>query len=326
MIIKMNSMKNNKYFNAITERLDFFSVRVQHLGSMNLHDINIHAEYFFMHFLNQLYGWNLVNQNDFTANAPGVDLRYDGGQIVVQVTSTVTREKVQYSLNKLDATAFNGYTFKFLSIGKDADNLRNKIYTIPADIAFDPEKDILDIKAIYSSILGISIDKQKAIYELTLKYMSIDTPSEKRVKGLSRIIQILSGDKYLNTENQNYDKREFEIVDKIQKNKLDELQEKILDLSPYQLDVNKVYDAFDVEGVNKSRAVLHAINSVYLRLKNTRQGQELFEAIAEDIYIGMQDEPNLREYNEEDIRYYIDIILADAFVRCKIFENPKNIQ
>lgn len=319
-------MKNNKYFDAITERLDFFSVRVQHLGSMNLHDINIHAEYFFMHFLNELYGWSLVNQNDFASNTPGVDLRYDGGQIVIQVTSTVTCEKVQHSLNKLDATAFNGYTFKFLSIAKDADNLRNKIYTPPAGIAFDPKKDILDIKKIYSDIVGMNIDKQKAIYELTLKYMSIDTPSERRVKGLSRIIQILSDDKYLNTESQNYDKREFEIIAKIQKNKLDDLQEKILDLSLYQLDVSKVYDAFDVEGVNKSRAVLHAINSVYLHLKKTCQGQELFETIAEDIYIGLQDEANLREYNEEDIRYYIDIILADAFARCKIFKNPKTIQ
>lgn len=64
---------------------------------MNLHDINIHAEYFFMHFLNELYGWSLVNQNDFASNTPGVDLRYDGGQIVIQVTSTVTCEKVQHS-------------------------------------------------------------------------------------------------------------------------------------------------------------------------------------------------------------------------------------
>lgn len=318
-------MKNNKYFDAITERLDFFSVRVQHLGSMNLHDINIHAEYFFMHFLNELYGWNLVNQNDFAANAPGVDLRYDGGPIVVQVTSTVTCEKVQHSLDKLDSTVFNGYTFKFLSIAKDAENLRNKRYTTPTAIAFDPKKDILDIKKIYSAILGMNIDRQRAIYELTLKYMSIDTPTERRVKGLSRIIQILSGDKYLNTENRTYDKKEFEIVEKIQKNSLNELQEKILDLSLYQLDVDKVYDAFDVEGVNKSRAVLHAINSAYLHLKKSTQGQELFEAIAEDIYIGLQDEVNLREYNDEDIRYYIDIILTDAFVRCKIFENPKTV-
>lgn len=325
MIVKVNSMKNNKYFDAITERLDFFSVRVQHLGSMNLHDINIHAEYFFMHFLNELYGWNLVNQNDLSANAPGVDLRYDGGQIVVQVTSTVTFEKVQHSLNKLDASKFNGYTFKFLSIAKDADNLRKKIYTTPANIAFDPKKDILDIKRIYPVILGMNIDRQKAIYQLTMQYLSIDTPSEKRVKGLSRIIQILSGGKYLNTENQNYDKKEFEIVEKIQKNDLDELQDKILDLSLYQPDVNRVYDTFDVEGVNKSRAVLHAINSVYLHLKRVSQGQELFEAIAEDIYLSLQDEANLREYNDEDIRFYIDIILTDAFVRCKIFKNPKTI-
>lgn len=172
----------------------------------------------------------------------------------------------------------------------------------------------------------MGIDKQKAIYELTLKYMSIDTPSEKRVKGLSRIIQILSDDKYLNTENQNYNKKEFEIVEKVQKNNLNEMQEKILDLSLYQLDVNKVYDAFDVEGVNKSRAVLHAINSAYLHLKKTCQGEELFEAIAEDIYLSLQNEANLLEYNDEDIRYYIDIILTDAFVRCKILENPKTIQ
>lgn len=318
-------MENNKYFDAITERLDFFSVRVQRLGSLNLHDINIHAEYFFMHFLNELYGWNLVNQNDFAANAPGVDLRYDGGQIVVQVTSTVTFEKVQHSLDKLDATEYSGYTFKFLSIAKDADNLRNKVYTTPADIAFDPKKDILDIKKIYSVIVGMDIDRQIAIYQLTMKYLNIDTPSEKRVKGLSRIIQILSGDKYLHTENQSYDKKEFEIVEKIQNNNLDELQDKILDLSLFQPDVNRVYNAFDVEGVNKSRAVLHAINGVYLHLKKVSQGQELFEAIAEEIYLSLQDEANLREYNEEDIRYYIDIILIDAFVRCKIFKNPKTI-
>lgn len=171
----------------------------------------------------------------------------------------------------------------------------------------------------------MNIDKQKAIYQLTMQYLSIDTPSEKRVKGLSRIIQILSGGKYLNTENQNYDKKEFEIVEKIQKNDLDELQDKILDLSLYQPDVNRVYDTFDVEGVNKSRAVLHAINSVYLHLKRVSQGQELFEAIAEDIYLSLQDEANLREYNDEDIRFYIDIILTDAFVRCKIFKNPKTI-
>ena len=293
---------------------------------MNLLDIYIHAEYFFMHFLNLIYDWNLVNQNNLTANAPGIDLRDDVHKILIQVTSIVSRDKAQHSLDKLDAKAFKGYRFKFLSIYKDANKLRSKEYVIPEGINFDPENDVLDLSKIYNVILGLDIDRQKGICDLILKYMSIETPAEKRFKGLSRIIQILSGDNYLNDVTHKYENREFEITEKIQTNKLVDLLPKIHDLSLHQTDVDKVYNIYDAEGVNKSRSVLHAINKVYLHLKKELEGEELFDAIAEKVYQSLQGEIILSDYNDEDIRFYIDIILTDAFVRCKIFANPKTIQ
>ncbi len=67
-------MNSERYFSIVEERLNTISVRVERLGRLNLHDININAEYFFMHLLNLLFKRHLTNINSQTPNAPGVDL------------------------------------------------------------------------------------------------------------------------------------------------------------------------------------------------------------------------------------------------------------
>lgn len=47
-------MKLEEYFDYIEEHLNFLSLRIERRATLNLHDINIKAEYFFMHFLNML--------------------------------------------------------------------------------------------------------------------------------------------------------------------------------------------------------------------------------------------------------------------------------
>ena len=49
------------------------------------------------------------------------------------------------------------------------------------------------------------------------------------------------------------------------------------------------------------------------------------EMLANDIYDSLSGDEALKDFYEEDLRLYIDIILVDAFVRCKIFENPKRM-
>lgn len=316
-------MKSEEYFNYIEEHLNLLSLRIERRATLNLHDINIKAEYFFMHFLNILYDWKLENLNDSKQNAPGADLLYNGERILVQVSSTNTKDKIQKSLNKLDIKTYSDYTFKFLSISKDAKNLRNKKFIVPKGIRFDPSEDIIDVPLILKDIQSSPTNKIENVYELVKKDLSVESPSTSRMKGLSRIIQLLSEDGSLNEYNTTYDTNDFEIAEKIKSNHLSEIESKIADIGVYLGDVQKVYDTYDAEGVNRSRAVLHSLNNTYLRLKKNYSGVDLMNELANDIYKDLSNDQTLKSYYEDDIRYYVDIVLIDAFVRCKIFENPK---
>ena len=310
-------------FDYIEERLNTLRCRIETRASLNLQDINIHAEYFFMHFLNKLYGWKLENLNDDKLNTPGVDLLYNEDKIIIQVSSTATKKKIEESLKKIDLSVYHNFTFKFLSIAKNATKLKKIKYEVPTGIAFDPSNDILDIQSLIQEIRSLSDDKRHDIYEFIKKNLSFEAPVHTRMRAINRIIQMLATDGALGDYNVLFDTDDFEIADKIQKNQLGDIESKISDLGVYIADVQKIYDAYDKEGINKSRAVLHYLNGSYLKLKGTYTGPVLMDMIAKDVYDSLCGDETLKDFCEEDLQFYIDIILVDAFVRCKIFENPK---
>ena len=101
ILFKYFTMKLMDYFNYIEEHLSFLAFRIVTRGTLNLNDINIHSESFFMHLLNCIYDWNLYNANAERNNMPGIDLIYNTEAIIIQVSSTSTKEKIQNSLNKI---------------------------------------------------------------------------------------------------------------------------------------------------------------------------------------------------------------------------------
>ena len=280
---------------------------------------------FFMHFLNLLYGWNLTNLNTDKINSPGVDLLYKESKILIQVSSTATKRKIEDSLKKIDLNTYNGYNFKFLSLSKDADGLRDKTYNTSEGISFSPENDILDIKVILKLIKDLEPDKRHEMHEFVKKTLSFESAASSRMRAISRIIKMLASDGALHDCNTTYDTTDFEIAENISCNQLGDIESKIADIGVYIADVQKVYDQYDKEGVNKSRAVLHTLNNTYLRLKKKHVGPILMAMLADDVYNSLSGDETLKEFFEEDLRFYIDIILVDAFVRCKIFENPKRV-
>ncbi|MGN0386048.1 MAG: ABC-three component system protein [Lachnospiraceae bacterium] len=318
-------MKFEDEFYYIEERLNLLAYRIDVRASLNLQDLNIHAESFFMHFLNLLYKWNLTNLNTGKINFPGVDLYYKESKILIQVSSTATKRKIEYSLKKIDLKTYNGYNFKFLSLSKDADGLRDKTYNTPEGISFSPENDILDIKVILKLIKDLEPDKRHEIHEFVKKTLSFESAASSRMRAISRIIKMLASDGALHDCNTTYDTTDFEIAEKITCNQLGDIESKIADIGVYIADVQKVYDQYDKEGVNKSRAVLHTLNNTYLRLKKKHVGPILMAMLADDVYNSLSGDETLKAFFEEDLRFYIDIILVDAFVRCKIFENPKRV-
>ena len=48
----------------------------------------------------------------------------------------------------------------------------------------------------------------------------------------------------------------------------------------------------------------------------------LYRAIAENLKEKLSLSANLKQFYDVDLELYIDIVLVDAFIRCKIFEKP----
>ncbi|MDO9105264.1 MAG: SMEK domain-containing protein [Methylovulum sp.] len=148
-------MNRSKYFNYISDKLNEFASLILLRGSFNLLDYHIHSERFFRDFFNMLFDLKLVKTADH--NEPGIDLVDENNRIVVSVSSTSTKDKIERSLKKVNPK-YSGYKFKFISISKDADQLKTKSYSNPHNLMFEPAVDIYDIQTLLGLILEMEID------------------------------------------------------------------------------------------------------------------------------------------------------------------------
>lgn len=310
------------YFDYIEERLNFLSFRIIRRGHFNMYDINLQCENFYLHLMNLIYGWNLKNVNVINRNEPAVDLIYEAEKLVVQVSSTCTREKIQNSLNKLNQK-YDGFRFKFVSIAKPAENLRNPQYSLPRgfSIFFDSQNDIYDIDGILANVLTMKADDQKEVYEFVKSELHFDTAQLKLETGLAHVINALS-DIDLEKSKVFFDKESYDIDSKIIRNNLSVFKDVIEEYDVYYTTVQRIYDDYDRMANNKSYAVLQTINREYLNLKSQHCGDDLYKAIAHNIKERLAMSANLNEFNDDEVELYVDIILVDAFIRCKIFEKP----
>ncbi len=94
----------------------------------------------------------------------------------------------------------------------------------------------------------------------------------------------------------------------------------------YEYLMNKIYGEFDQSGKLKSQSILMKINRIYQKLnKGTSGGDELFFAIIRNLMDEMKNEEELIKANIsiEELEMCVEIIVVDAFIRCKIFKKPK---
>ena len=79
----------------IRRKLSYIKSMVEDDNKQQLYNINTIAEYIFMQILNDVYGWNLQNENDEVINFPAIDLMDTTNEIVIQVTSDTKKKKVK---------------------------------------------------------------------------------------------------------------------------------------------------------------------------------------------------------------------------------------
>ena len=316
-------MKRETYFNYIEEKLTLLAMRIENRGRLNILDLHLQSENFYMHFFNKLFDWELSNLNDKLQNVEAIDLADNKNKKIIQVSATATRQKIETALKKNIIKKYVDYTFLFISISKDASNLRNKTFTNPHNILFNPKTDIFDITSILNKILSLKLVEQKKIYHFIKDELGDDIDILKLNSNLASIINILSKENW-NENNKISKEKSFDIERKISYNNLDTAKLIINDYKIHHSRVNKKYAEFDKFGSNKSLSVLGNIRKEYIKLMKKVSDDDLFFQITENVITKIQNSKNYVQIPIDELELCVNILVVDAFIRCKIFKNPEN--
>lgn len=316
-------MNRSKYFNVIEERISLLATRIISRGRLNILDIHGHSENFYQYLLNEVNGWQVINENDVKQNVEAIDLVDHTNKLVLQVSATASKPKIESSLSKDSIKSYKGYTFKFVSIARDADELRKVTYKNPHGISFNPASDIIDKNSILSKIRGLNINDQKRIYQFIKNELINEIDPMKLESNLATVINILSKEDW-NKKEPVSEINSFEIDRKITHNNLNSAKVIIDDYSLHNRRVDKIYTEFDSQGSNKSNSVLSTIRQEYAKLKANLTDDELFFTIISKVQEKVLNSSNYTSIPFDELELCINILVVDAFIRCRIFENPED--
>lgn len=315
-------MNRADYYNYIEERLTTLCLRIERRGRLNILDYNLHAEHLYRDLFNLLFNWKLSNINDFQQNAEAIDLVDVENKIIIQVSATTTKAKIDDALIKIPKGRYNDFTFKFISIAKSAKNIKSKTYTLPQGISFNSQSDIYDVEDILRKIDSLDIESLKRIYDFVYRELGVETPTLRLSSNLTTIINLLSKEDLSNVGIPSLNS--FEIERKIEFNQLSNSKALIVEYNIYQGTVARIYSSFDSMGQPKSTFVLGRIRKIYLENQAETNGDALFRLITNNIKHIITNSANFDTMSEDEIDLCVDILVVDAFIRCKIFENPEN--
>jgi len=87
--------------------------------------------------------------------------------------------------------------------------------------------------------------------------------------------------------------------------------------------VDSKYSEFDTLGSNKSNSVLATFKREYLKLKKGENADRVFFSVIDAIKNKILESANYVQIPIDELELCVDILTVDAFIRCKIFENPE---
>ena len=212
-------MNRTPYFDYIEGKLNLLALRINARGKLNILNLHVHSENFYLHFFNDLFGWKLENLNKSQQNVEAIDLIDHTNKFIIQISATNTKTKIESALSKDILKKYPAYHFKFISISKDATDLRKSTFSNPHNLAFVPKDDIYDTASILNDIISLNVVKQKQVYQFIKEELGNEIDVVKLDSNLASVINILSKEDWDNTENPNQI-NSFEIDRKINHNNL----------------------------------------------------------------------------------------------------------
>lgn len=154
------------YIGEVIDELSAIAAQVSMRNTLGMTDLSIFAENFFRDLLNAVHDILLVNLNKDRSNAPGLDLGDEACGLAIQVTSTMTAQKVNETLASILPVHQAKYKrFVVLIIGK-----KQGSYAIDKEAAkrlgFSKKTDIWDTETIARDIVALEITRLEAVHRL----------------------------------------------------------------------------------------------------------------------------------------------------------------
>lgn len=129
--------------------------------------------------------------------------------------------------------------------------------------------------------------------------------------------------------------KEYNPVEKISFNNVVEFEGIIQKYHIYYGKLNKLYTIYEKEGTNKKRIILQNLNTLYIRERDKlrrklkisksevrkNHSDLILSNITEQLISDIKNSDNI-DITVEEVRMYVNVIVVDGFIRCKILENP----
>lgn len=152
---------------------------------------------------------------------------------------------------------------------------------------------------------------------------------------VASVINIIGASDFFNDENDNQTES-FNPGDKISHNNLVDYKPFIHEYKSFQGKIQKVYSQIEAEGSLKSSILLQNIKRIYIKIKQnyvTNSGNEIedirknaddiFEDVKNELWKIVENSSNFQDdISIEAIESGLLIVMTDAFIKCKILEEP----
>lgn len=173
----LNRSNNTSLFIGYLVSLNEF---IKENGRLNLLSAHVHAENFYRDLLNNLFGLSLSNMNKENQNAAAIDLIDRKSKLIIQVSASCTKKKIESSLSKDIIADYKkeDYQMKFLFIGNQNENIKNGTFSNSHNIHFNPKNDILLTNDLSKRFIDLDIDNQNSIIQLLAKELDITNQVE----------------------------------------------------------------------------------------------------------------------------------------------------
>lgn len=187
-------MRRAELLRTVTHYLTHLRVSVEASNSLNLQDLNVHAEAFFRDLLNLAFDYRLVNINIIEKNARAIDLGDEANRIAIQVTSTADFSKVKHTFGGfIKAKLQTKYDRLIVLIIGAKKNYRETNLDDPSAFSMSVADDVWDVADLLRMIGDLNLEKLQACQEFLRKELRLSEPRQSNeVRTLTRLIEVLS--------------------------------------------------------------------------------------------------------------------------------------